>query len=396
SDIVYKGLDVPTRTRSTDTSDGLAAIQAQLNNLGREIKKVNEKVYAAQYGVPFPLGGRFRAAAPGFYQRANRNPSYQERRQTMQESMNRFMAESAKRHDENSNLIKEIRSSTDTIPFPSRLIDDYYNEMNVLDSATYGAFEEGQRMEDQVERPTCEDSLPQKEKDPRSFTLTCYINNVCFEKALADLGASVSVIPLTTFTNLGLGNLAPTKLTMKLANKTIKFPKGIAENVLVEIGKFVFPVDFIVLDIPKDIKVLLILRRPFLSTSYAKLICGQYGYLPNQGMGEVIVGEPFCKSTCVEARRFDGMITIRNGDDSVTYQMVQSHLRFKHFTNEKCNKIPPLLKVRENDKLNRISHSYQKLKSFYKGVLNLGAEFIRDVKTKEWLTRGHISVHKME
>ncbi|GJU38014.1 hypothetical protein Tco_1186368 [Tanacetum coccineum] len=111
-----------TRTRSTDTSDGLAAIQAQLNNLGREIKKVNEKVYAAQvgceafytqYSVPFPLGGRFRAAAPGFYQRANRNPSYQEQRQTMKESMNKFIAKSAKRHDKNSIFIKEIRSSTD-------------------------------------------------------------------------------------------------------------------------------------------------------------------------------------------------------------------------------------------------------------------------------------------
>ncbi|GKF57919.1 hypothetical protein Tco_0171456, partial [Tanacetum coccineum] len=87
-----------TRTRSTDSFDGLAAIQAQLNNLGREIKKVNEKVYAAQVG-----------SAPGFYQRDNGNPSYLERRQTMEESLSKFMAESAKRHDENSNLIKEIR-----------------------------------------------------------------------------------------------------------------------------------------------------------------------------------------------------------------------------------------------------------------------------------------------
>ncbi|GJX87973.1 hypothetical protein Tco_0339987 [Tanacetum coccineum] len=88
-----------TRTRSTETSDGLAAIQAQLNNLGREIKKVNERVY--------------REATPGFYQRDNRNPSYQERRQTMEESLSKFMVEYAKRHDENSNLIKEIRASTD-------------------------------------------------------------------------------------------------------------------------------------------------------------------------------------------------------------------------------------------------------------------------------------------
>ncbi|GKD33200.1 hypothetical protein Tco_1248709 [Tanacetum coccineum] len=127
-----------SRGRSTETSDGLAAIQAQLNNLGREIKKVNEKVYAAQvgceqckgphytkdcplkeegktleeayytqFGGPFQ-GGGYRAAALGFYQRNNANPSYQERRQSMEDTLSKFMGESAKRHEENSNLIKEI------------------------------------------------------------------------------------------------------------------------------------------------------------------------------------------------------------------------------------------------------------------------------------------------
>ncbi|GKC51786.1 uncharacterized mitochondrial protein-like protein [Tanacetum coccineum] len=130
-------------TRSTETSDGLAAIQAQLNNLGREIKKVNEKVYVArvgcelckgphytkdcllkekgknfkeayytQSGVPFQQEGQYKAAALGFYQRNNANPSYQERRQSMEESLRKFMNESAKRHEENSNLIKKIRAST--------------------------------------------------------------------------------------------------------------------------------------------------------------------------------------------------------------------------------------------------------------------------------------------
>ncbi|GJU38013.1 putative reverse transcriptase domain-containing protein [Tanacetum coccineum] len=116
-----------------------------------------------------------------------------------------------------------------------------------------------------------EDPLPQKEKYPGSFTLPCYINNVCFKKALADLGASVSVMPLTTFTNLGLGDLAPTKLIGELADRTIKYPKGVADNVLVGIGKFIFPVDFVVLDMPEDVKVPFILGRPFLSTAHAKI-----------------------------------------------------------------------------------------------------------------------------
>ncbi|GKD80927.1 hypothetical protein Tco_1347766 [Tanacetum coccineum] len=122
-----------TKTRSTKTSEGLAAIQAQLNNLGRIIKKVNEKVYAAQvgcelckgphytkdcplkedrktleeayytqFGAPYQPGGQYRAVGPGFYQQNNRNSSYP-----------KFMVKSAKRHKENSNIIKEIRSSTD-------------------------------------------------------------------------------------------------------------------------------------------------------------------------------------------------------------------------------------------------------------------------------------------
>ncbi|GJU61592.1 hypothetical protein Tco_1243427 [Tanacetum coccineum] len=128
-----------SRTRSTETFDGLAAIQAQLKNLGREIKKVNEKVYAAQvgcelckgphytkdcpqkeegktleeayytqFGAPYQPGGQYKASRPGFYQRNNENSSYPARRETMEESLSKFMTESTKRHEENSNIIKEI------------------------------------------------------------------------------------------------------------------------------------------------------------------------------------------------------------------------------------------------------------------------------------------------
>ncbi|GKE70184.1 hypothetical protein Tco_1528256 [Tanacetum coccineum] len=113
-------------------------------------------------------------------------------------------------------------------------------------------------------------------------------------------------------------------------------------------------------------------------------------------MGDVIFGEPFLIEVGIKTKLFEWIITLYNSDDEVTYQMVRSHLRFKRHTNEQCNKIPPLLKVSEKDENNGISHAYQKLKGFYKGVLNLGPDYIKNAKTEEWLPRGHISMHEME
>ncbi|GJR96020.1 putative reverse transcriptase domain-containing protein [Tanacetum coccineum] len=404
--------------------------------------------------------------------------------------------------------------------------------------------------------------------------------------------ASISVMPLLTYLNLGLGELAHTRLTVELADRTVKYPKGIAENVLVGIGKFVFLVDFIILDMPEDIKVPLILGRPFLSTARTKIdvykrkitlrvgeekiifksvkpasslirrvymlslrermeldlearlmgetlvlnrsldpfledyielndlnepyelrrnqgddlmptieegevieefrtrdedldagiddypsycdsdkkihidcahnlkfscmigfefthvnffpllyvnvmskkfhnsimkdkmvykgnnVVGALMNVPifvgtfsvvtdfavledmdayrDEGMGDVIVGEPFLREVGIKAKWFEGIITLYKRDDEVTYQMVRSHPRFKRHTNKQCNRIPPLLEVSKKDEKNGISHAYQKLKGFYKGALNLGPDYIQNAKTEEWLIRGHISVHEME
>ncbi|GJS57638.1 homeodomain-like protein [Tanacetum coccineum] len=116
----------------------------------------------------------------------------------------------------------------------------------------------------------------------------------------------------------------------------------------------------------------------------------------DEGMGDVIFGEPFLREADINVKWFERMITLYKGDDEVTYQMVRSHPRFKYHTNEQCNKIPPLLKVNEKDVMHGVSHAYQKLKGFYKGVLNLGPNYIYNAKTEEWLVRGHISVHELE
>ncbi|GJX63948.1 putative reverse transcriptase domain-containing protein [Tanacetum coccineum] len=344
------------------------------------------------------------------------------------------MSESAKRHEENSNLIKEIRASTN--------------------AAIRNQGASIKNLEIQIGQ----------------------MSKVLQERGFGSLPSSTETNPRDHVKSIS---------TIVEAYSTVKYPKGIAKNVLVGIGKFVFPVDFIILDMPEDIKVPLILGRPFFSTARAKIgvfkrkitlrvgeekiifksvkpasslikrvyilglrermeldlearIIGEtlvlnrsldpsfgdyielndhnvpleirrdqvddlmptieegevveefrarndakmvskvFGYPSdcdhdkkihidcaynlkfscmldfvvledmdaycNEGMGDVIFGEPFLREVKINAIRFEGIITIYNCNEEVTYQMVRSHSRFKHHTNEQCNKIPPLLK----------------------------------------------------
>ncbi|GKD38481.1 hypothetical protein Tco_1258688 [Tanacetum coccineum] len=150
------------------------------------------------------------------------------------------------------------------------------------------------------------------------------------------------------------------------------------------------------IDCAHNLKFLCMIGFEFTHANFFPLFFRNMDAYRDEGMSDVIFGEPFLRVIGIKARRFEGMITIYNGNDEVTYKMVQSHLRFKHHTNKQCNKIPPLLKVSDKDKDKGISHPYQKLKGFYKGVLNLGLDYIQNAKTEEWLTSGHISVHEME
>ncbi|KAL8470352.1 hypothetical protein ACS0TY_032997 [Phlomoides rotata] len=105
-------------------------------------------------------------------------------------------------------------------------------------------------------------SLPPKAKDPGSFTLICELSNKEKRKALCDLGASINLMPLSIFERLKIVEIKPTGMTLQLADRSVTYPTGIVEDVLVKIDKFVFPVDFVI-----DVKVPLILGRPFLATT---------------------------------------------------------------------------------------------------------------------------------
>ncbi|KAL5574298.1 hypothetical protein UlMin_023895 [Ulmus minor] len=111
--------------------------------------------------------------------------------------------------------------------------------------------------------------LPPKLKDPGSFSIPCTIGEKFHTKALCDLGASINLMPLSIFRKLGLGEPTPTMVSLVMVDRSIKHPRGIVEDVLVKVGKLIFPVDFIVLDMEEDKDIPIILGRPFLATSGA-------------------------------------------------------------------------------------------------------------------------------
>ncbi|XP_042954668.1 uncharacterized protein LOC122291088 [Carya illinoinensis] len=118
---------------------------------------------------------------------------------------------------------------------------------------------------------------PPKFKDPGSPTISCVIGNAKIGQALLDLGLGVNLLPFSVYEQLGLGELKPASIILQLADKSIKIPKGIVEDVLVQVDKFYYPVDFVVLDMKVTVHsnslAPVILGRPFLVTSNAIINC---------------------------------------------------------------------------------------------------------------------------
>ncbi|XP_070053222.1 uncharacterized protein [Nicotiana tomentosiformis] len=115
--------------------------------------------------------------------------------------------------------------------------------------------------------------IAEKLSDPESFTIPCIIGNYAFAKALCDLGARINLLPLDIYKRLGIGRARPISMLLQLADRTVKRPSGILDDVLVQVGKFVFPTNFIILDYWIDEEIPIILGRPFLATGRALIDC---------------------------------------------------------------------------------------------------------------------------
>nr|GEY22946.1 reverse transcriptase domain-containing protein [Tanacetum cinerariifolium] len=146
--------------------------------------------------------------------------------------------------------------------------------------------------------------LPEKMGDPGRFLIPCDFTGLDNCLALADLGASINLMPLSIWKKLGLPTLNDTKMVLKLVDQTISKPTGVAENVFVKVGKFYFPADFVILDFVADPRVPLILGRPFLSTAHALI--------------DVYDGE-------ITLRHDDQSLTLKCGDTpSISYNNLES------------------------------------------------------------------------
>ncbi|XP_074298038.1 uncharacterized protein LOC141628843 [Silene latifolia] len=145
---------------------------------------------------------------------------------------------------------------------------------------------------------------PPKLKDSGSFSISCVIGDMVINRALCDLGASVSVMPYSIFSKLKLGHLKMTNITLQMADRSVRRPLGILEDVPVKVGKLFIPVDFIVLDIAEDTRTQIILCRPFLCTAGA-IIDVKLGRLTLEVGDDVItfslpetLSRPMIEDTC--------------------------------------------------------------------------------------------------
>ncbi|GJV95567.1 zinc knuckle CX2CX4HX4C containing protein [Tanacetum coccineum] len=223
-------------------AEAVAALEATLKKKKEERKKEKQNVnyYVDSYEPLIPFPKRLEHHA--------------------EEALVHQTMESLKKIKINRPLLKEIRQT-----------DNYAKQMKDLVENKPRTEEDGEiRM-----NPRCfallQNHLPPKEQDPGTFILPCSIGKLDFKNALADLGASISVMPFSMYKLLGIGKLEPINMVIEMADNTKCTPKGIVENLLIKIDRFIFPIDFVILDMVEDIRMSIVLGRPLLATAHTKV-----------------------------------------------------------------------------------------------------------------------------
>nr|GEZ06900.1 reverse transcriptase domain-containing protein [Tanacetum cinerariifolium] len=151
--------------------------------------------------------------------------------------------------------------------------------------------------------------LPEKLGDPDKYLIPCDFLGMDECLALANLGASINLMPLSIWNKLSLPELFPTCMTLELADRSISCPVGVVKDVFIKLGKFHFPADFVVVDFDADPRVLLILEGSFLKTGRALIDV------------------------------YEGELTLRVGDKAVTFNLDQTLRYFANYDAESINRI---------------------------------------------------------
>ncbi|GJY19252.1 reverse transcriptase domain-containing protein [Tanacetum coccineum] len=151
--------------------------------------------------------------------------------------------------------------------------------------------------------------LPKKLRDPGKFLIPCDFHRMDVCLALADLGASINLMPLSVWKKLSLPELTPTCMTLELADRLISRPIGVAEDVSIEVGKFHFLADFVVVDFDADPRVSLILGRSFLKTERALIDV------------------------------YEGELTLRVGNKAITFNLDQTSRYSSNYDDNLVNRI---------------------------------------------------------
>ncbi|GJZ72145.1 putative reverse transcriptase domain-containing protein [Tanacetum coccineum] len=155
-------------------------------------------------------------------------------------------------------------------PAPVKAVEQSYVTCGVAHSYKNCPATDGNANRDNIQERCFSKSFPKVlEKNPGKFLIPCNFPGMDVCHALADLGASINLMPLSIWKKLSLPELTPTRMTLELADRSITHPKGLAEDIFVKVGNFHFPTDFVVVDFEADPRVPLILGRSFLRTSRA-------------------------------------------------------------------------------------------------------------------------------
>ncbi|GJR80845.1 reverse transcriptase domain-containing protein [Tanacetum coccineum] len=160
--------------------------------------------------------------------------------------------------------------------------------------------------------------LPPKEQDPRSFILPCSIGKLDFNNALADLGASINVMPFSMYKRFCIGKLEPINMVIKMADNTKCTPKGIVENLLIKIDKFIFLVDFMILDMVEDLRMPIILGRLLLATAHAKVDIFRKSISLEVGSEKVIF-----KMRSIDPDIFSYEIDVQESYEEIVYRITE-------------------------------------------------------------------------